>query len=329
MKISILDDYFNTVRTLACFQKLKGHEVTVWNDHVQDTEALAARLKDAECLVLIRERTKIQADLLERLPRLKLISQRSVYPHIDVEACTRRGVVVSSSQHAGTPSYAAAELTWALILAAARQLPQQMAALKAGKWQIGVGTTLRAKTLGIFGYGRIGATVAGYGKAFGMNVLVWAREQSLERARAVGYATARSQAEFFERCDVVSLHLRLVAATRHIVTAEDLARMRPTAMLVNTSRAPLIEPGALVAALRAGRPGYAAVDVFEHEPMRDPDLPLLQFEQVVATPHLGYVTREEYETQFTDIFDQILAFAAGRPINVVNPQVLAATSARG
>jgi D-3-phosphoglycerate dehydrogenase len=329
MKISILDDYFDTVRTLACFQKLEGHEVTVWNDHVQDTEALAARLKDAECLVLIRERTKIQADLLERLPRLKLISQRSVYPHIDVEACTRRGVVVSSSQHAGTPSYAAAELTWALILAAARQLPQQMAALKAGKWQIGVGTTLRAKTLGIFGYGRIGATVAGYGKAFGMNVLAWAREQSLERARADGYATARSKAEFFERCDVISLHLRLVAATRHIVTAEDLARMRPTAMLVNTSRAPLIEPGALVAALRAGRPGYAAVDVFEHEPMRDPDLPLLQFEQVVATPHLGYVTREEYETQFTDIFDQILAFAAGRPINVVNPQVLAATSARG
>ena len=329
MKISILDDYFDTVRTLACFQKLKGHEVTVWNDHVQDTEALAARLKDAECLVLIRERTKIQADLLERLPRLKLISQRSVYPHIDVEACTRRGVVVSSSQHAGTPSYAAAELTWALILAAARQLPQQMAALKAGKWQIGVGTTLRAKTLGIFGYGRIGATVAGYGKAFGMNVVAWAREESLARARADGYETARSKAEFFERCDVISLHLRLLPATRHIVKAEDLARMRPTAILVNTSRAPLIEPGALVAALRAGRPGCAAVDVFEDEPVRDPNLPLLQFEQVVATPHIGYVTREEYETQFTDIFDQILAFAAGRPINVVNPDVLVATSARG
>ncbi|MBV8243610.1 MAG: D-2-hydroxyacid dehydrogenase family protein [Hyphomicrobiales bacterium] len=329
MKISILDDYFDTVRTLACFQKLKGHEVTVWNDHVQDTDALAARLEDAECLVLIRERTAIRAPLLERLPRLRLISQRSVYPHIDVEACTRRGVVVSSSQHAGTPSYAAAELTWALILAAARQLPQQMAALKAGKWQIGVGTTLRAKTLGVFGYGRIGATVAGYGKAFGMNVLAWAREQSLERARADGYATARSKAELFESCDVVSLHLRLVAATRHIVTAEDLARMRPTAMLVNTSRAPLIEPGALVAALRAGRPGCAAVDVFEDEPMRDPDLPLLQFDEVVATPHIGYVTREEYETQFSDIFDQILAFAAGRPINVVNPQVLAATPARG
>ena len=329
MKISILDDYFDTVRTLACFRKLAGHEVTVWNDHVQDTNMLAARLKDTECLVLIRERTRIEADLLERLPKLKLISQRSVYPHIDVAACTRRGVVVSSSQHAGTPSYAAAELTWALILAAARQLPQQMAALKAGKWQIGVGTTLRAKTLGIFGYGRIGATVAGYGKAFGMNVVAWAREESLARARADGYETARSKAEFFARCDVISLHLRLLPVTRHIVKAEDLARMRPTAMLVNTSRAPLIEPGALVAALRAGRPGYAAVDVFEDEPMRDPTLPLLQLKQVVATPHIGYVTREEYETQFIDIFDQIIAFAAGRPINVVNPDVLAATSARG
>src|SRR5262249_44860205 len=287
MKISILDDYFDTLRSLPCFQKLKGHEVTVWNDHVQDTDALAARLKETECLVLIRERTKIQAALLDRLPKLKLISQRSVYPHIDIAACTRLGVVVSSSQHAGTPSYAAAELTWALILAAARQLPQQMAALKAGKWQIGVGTTLRGKTLGIFGYGRIGATVAGYGKAFGMNVMAWAREESLARARAAGYETARSKAEFFERCDVISLPLRLLPATRHIVKAEDLARMRPTAMLVNTSRAPLIEPGALVAALRAGRPGYAAVDVFEDEPMRDPTLPLLPFEQVVATPHIG------------------------------------------
>jgi D-3-phosphoglycerate dehydrogenase len=329
MKISILDDYFDTLRTLPCFQKLKGHEVTVWNDHVQDTDALAARLKDTECLVLIRERTRIQAALLERLPKLKLISQRSVYPHIDVDVCTRLGIIVSSSQHPGMPSYAAAELTWALILAAARQLPQQMAALKAGKWQIGVGTTLREKTLGIFGYGRIGATVAGYGKAFGMNVVTWAREESLARARADGYATAHSKAEFFETCDVISLHMRLVPATRHIVKAGDLARMRSDAMLVNTSRAGLLEPGALVAALRAGRPGYAAVDVFDDEPVRDPDLPLLQFEQVVATPHIGYVTREEYETQFIDVFEQIVAFAAGRPINVVNPDVLAGTTARG
>jgi len=328
MKIAILDDYFDTIRTLPCFHKLAGHAVVIWNDHVQDTDTLAARLKDTECLVLIRERTKIQADLLERLPRLKLISQRSVYPHIDVEACTHRGVVVSSSQHAGTPCYAAAELTWALLLAAARQLPQQMAALKAGKWQIGVGTTLRGKTLGVFGYGRIGATVAGYGKAFGMNVLAWARDASLARARSDGYATARSKAEFFASCDIVTLHMRLLPATRHIVKAEDLARMKPDSILVNTSRAPLIEPDALVAALRAGRPGYAAVDVFEDEPVRDPNLPLLRFEQVVATPHIGYVTREEYETQFIEIFDQIVAFAAGRPINVVNPDVLARSAAR-
>jgi D-3-phosphoglycerate dehydrogenase len=329
MKISILDDYFDTVRTLPCYQKLKGHEVVVWNDHVQDTAALAPRLKDTDCLVLIRERTKIQADLLERLPRLKLISQRSVYPHIDIDACTRRGVVVSSSQHAGIPCYAAAELTWALILATARQLPQQMAALKAGKWQIGVGTTLRGKNLGIFGYGRIAETVAGYGKAFGMNVVVWGRDASLARARADGYATARSKAEFFESCDIVTLHMRLVPATRYIVKAEDLARMKPDAMLVNTSRAPLIERGALVAALQAGRPGYAAVDVFEDEPVHDPDLPLLRFEQIVATPHIGYVTRQEYETQFIDIFDQVLAFVAGQPINVVNPEVLENTRLTG
>jgi D-3-phosphoglycerate dehydrogenase len=328
MKIAILDDYFDTVRTLPSFAKLKGHDVVIWNDHVQDTDALATRLHDSDCLVLIRERTKIQADLLERLPRLKLISQRSVYPHIDIDACTRRGIVVSSSQHAGVPCYAAAELTWALILATARQLPQQMAALKAGRWQIGVGTTLRDKTLGIFGYGRIGATVAGYGKAFGMNVVVWARDASLDRARADGWATAGSKAEFFATSDIVTLHMRLVPATRHIVKVEDLARMKPGAMLVNTSRAPLIEPGALAAALAAGRPGYAAVDVFEDEPVRDPNLPLLQFEQVVATPHIGYVTREEYETQFIDIFDQIVAFAAGQPINVANPKVLERAAVR-
>ena len=328
MKISILNDYFDTVRTLACFNKLKGHDVEIWNDHAQDTGVLAGRLKDTECLVLIRERTKIQADLLDRLPRLRLISQRSVYPHIDIAACTRLGVIVSSSQHPGLPSYAAAELTWALILACARQLPQQMAALKVGRWQIGVGMTLRGKTLGIFGYGRIGATVAGYGKAFGMIVLAWAREESLARARADGHAVARSKAEFFATCDIVTLHMRLVPATRNIVKAEDLARMKPDAILVNTSRAPLIEEGVLVAALRAGRPGYAALDVFEDEPVLDPDLPLLQFPKVVATPHIGYVTRDEYEMQFTDIFDQIVAFAAGRPINVVNPDVLAGAARR-
>ena len=322
MNITILDDYHATLRTLACFGRLAGHDVTIWNDHVQDIDALAERLKETEALVLIRERTKIRAPLLERLPKLKLISQRSVYPHIDIDACTRLGVIVSSGQHADTPSYATAELTWGLVLAAARQVPQQMAALKAGHWQIGVGTTVRGKTLGIYGWGRIGAVVAGYGKAFGMNVLVWARETSLERARADGWATAPSKAAFFEQCDVISLHMRLVDATRHIVTAADLARMKPTALIVNTSRAPLIEPGALVEALRAGRPGFAAVDVYEEEPLRDTNHPLLNMPNVVATPHIGYVSREEYEVQFSDIFDQITAYAAGTPTNVVNPDVL-------
>lgn len=322
MKISILDDYHDTVRTLACFTKLTGHDVTIWNDHVQDVEALAGRLRDAAVLVLIRERTQIRAALLERLPKLKLISQRSVYPHIDVDDCTRLGIIVSSSQHAGTPSYATAEMTWGLILAAVREIPQQMASLKAGNWQIGVGTTLRGKTLGIYGYGRIGSVVAGYGRAFGMNVLVWARPPSLAAARTDGYAAAASKEAFFAECDVISLHMRLVPATRHIVTAADLARMKPTSLLVNTSRAPLIEPQALVAALRAGRPGMAAIDVYEQEPVRDTAHPLLTMSNVVCTPHVGYVTRDEYEVQFADIFDQIVAYAAGAPINVVNPDVL-------
>ncbi len=322
MNISILDDYFDTLRTLDCFKKLDGHDVTIHNDHVQDVDALAERLKETEALVLIRERTQIRAPLLERLPKLKLISQRSVYPHIDIDACTRLGIIVSSSQHVDTPSYAAAELTWALVLAAMRQIPQQMAALRSGHWQIGVGHTLRGKTLGIYGYGRIGAVVAGYGKAFGMNVLVWAREPALARARADGFATAAGKREFFETCDVLSLHMRLVDATRGIVTADDLARMKPTALLVNTSRAPLIVPGALVDALRKGRPGMAAVDVYEKEPLRDVNDALLTMDNVVATPHIGYVTRDEYELQFTDIFDQILDYAGGRPSNVVNPDVL-------
>ena len=322
MKISILDDYHDTVRTLPCFKKLASHDVTIWNDHVQEVDALTERLKDTEALVLIRERTQIRAPLIERLPKLRLISQRSVYPHIDAEACTRHGVVVSSSQHPGTPSYAAAELTWALILDSMRRIPQQAAALKAGVWQVGIGHTVRDKTLGIFGYGRIGAVVAGYGKAFGMNVVVWAREATRARAKADGYAVARSKEAFFEECDVISLHMRLVDATRGIVTAADLARMKPTALIVNTSRAPLIEPGALVAALKAGRPGMAAVDVYEHEPVLNGDHPLLRMDNVVCTPHLGYVTAEEYEVQFSDIFDQIAAYCAGTPINVVNPDVL-------
>jgi D-3-phosphoglycerate dehydrogenase / 2-oxoglutarate reductase len=322
LKVSILDDYHDSVRNLACFGKLAGHEVKIWNDHVQDVDTLAERLKDTEALVLIRERTKIRAPLLERLDKLKLISQRSVYPHIDIDACTRLGIIVSSSQHAGTPSYAAAELTWGLVLAAVRQIPQQMNSLKAGNWQIGVGSTLRGKMLGIYGYGRIGAVVAGYGRAFGMNVLVWAREAALARARADGYDAARSRNAFFGECDIISLHLRLVEATRGIVTAGDLACMKPGALRVDTSRAQLIEPGALAHALKAGRPGMAAVDVFEEEPLLDTRHPLLTMDNVVCTPHIGYVSRDEYEIQFADIFDQITAYAAGAPINVVNPDVL-------
>lgn len=321
MNIAVLDDYFDTLRTLACFRKLDGHDVTVWTDHTDDVDALAARLKGAEVLVLIRERTQIREPLLERLDALRLISQRSVYPHIDIDACTRHGIIVSSDQHAGTPSYAAAELTWGLILAAMRQIPQQMDALRRGHWQIGVGSSLRGKTLGIYGYGRIGATVADYGRAFGMNVLVWAREPSLKRARDAGHAVAPSKQAFFEACDVLSLHLRLVPETRGIVTSGDLSSMKPTALLVNTSRAALIEPGALVDALRAGRPGLAAVDVYEEEPLRDSLHPLLTMDNVVCTPHIGYVTKDEYEIQFADVFDQITAYAAGDPINVVNPGV--------
>jgi D-3-phosphoglycerate dehydrogenase len=323
MKVAILDDYQDVVRTLDAFGKLKGHDVTIFNDHTKDTDALAERLKDTEALCLIRERTPIRAPLLSRLPRLKLISQRSVYPHIDVEACTRRGVVLCSDMHPGKPSYGTAELTWGLTLAAMRRIPQEMAALKAGRWQSTVGTVLRGRVLGVFGYGRIGAVVAGYGRAFGMKVLVWGRERTISAARADGYDIAASQQALFEQADVVTLHLRSTLQTRGIVTRDDLARMKPTALIVNTSRAALIEPGALAAALQAGRPGMAAVDVYEEEPVLGGNHPLLKMENVVATPHLGYVDRDGYEAAFASIFDQILAFAAGKPINVVNPEAVA------
>lgn len=323
MNITILDDYFDTLRGLPCFRKLDGHAVTVWNDHVQDVDALAERLRDTEALVLIRERTQIRAPLIARLPKLRLISQRSVYPHIDVDACTEHGVILSSNQHAGTPSYAAAELTWGVVLAGMRRIPQAVQLLKQGTWQTGMGRTLRGRTLGIYGYGRIGAEVARYGAAFGMKVLVWAREASRQRARDDGWDVAPDKQAFFETCDVLSLHMRLVPDTRGIVTAADLARMKPSALLVNTSRAGLIEPGALAQALAAGRPGAAAVDVFESEPMTDPQHPLLQLPNALCTPHIGYLTEDEYETQFSDVFDQIVAYAAGKPIHVINPAVLA------
>ena len=322
MNITVLDDYQNVVRTLDSFSKVAGHNVTVWNDHTKDVDTLAERLKDTEALALIRERTPIRAPLIERLPKLKLISQRSVYPHIDVDACTRRGVLLCSDMHPGRPSYATAELTWGLVIAGMRHIPQEMAALKAGRWQSTVGTGLRGKTLGIFGYGRIGGVVAGYGKAFGMKVVAWGREGTLSRARADGYEAAASKEAFFEQCDVISLHLRMIPETRGIVTAADLARMKPAALIVNTSRAALIEPGALAEALKRGRPGRAAVDVYEDEPVLNAAHPLLALDNVVCTPHLGYVERNGYEGMFGSIFDQILAYAAGKPINVVNPDAL-------
>jgi D-3-phosphoglycerate dehydrogenase len=260
--------------------------------------------------------------LIERLDKLRIISQMSVYPHIDVDACTRRGVVVCSDTTSHV-SYATAELTWGLILASFRRIPQEMAALKAGRWQTStVGHTLRGKTLGVYGYGRLGKVVAGYGEAFGMNVWVWGRDSTIAKARDAGYEIAASRETFFAESDVISLHVRLVDATRGMVTASDLARMKPSALLVNTSRAGLIEPGALEAALRAGRPGMAAVDVYEEEPVLGGRHPLLAMDNVVCVPHLGYVTREGLETMFSAIFDQILAYERGNPINVVNSQAL-------
>ena len=322
MKITILDDYFDVVRTLPSFQKVAHHDITIWNDHLQDTDGLAERLKDTEALVLIRERTKIRTPLLERLPNLKLISQRSVYPHIDVDTCTARGVVVCSCQHEGTPSYATSELTWALILAAMRQIPQQMASLKAGTWQTGMGHSLRHKTLGIYGYGRISRAVAAVGRAFGMRILVWAREASREAARAEGCDVADSKEAFFAESDVLTLHMRLKDGTKGIVSQADLELMKPTALLVNTSRSGLIQAGALAAALKNGRPGMAAVDVYDHEPVTKGSEPLVDMPNVICTPHIGYVTDEEWELHFSDIFDQIVAFEKGAPIHVVNPDVL-------
>ena len=319
LKISILDDYHDTLRGLPSFGKLIGHDVTVWKDHVEDVDTLAARLKDCEALALIRERTAIRAPLLERLPRLRLISQRGAFPHIDIDACTRLGIVVSSAQHFSAPSFATAELTWGLFLAAVRQIPQQMQSLQAGRWQAGVGDGVRGKVFGVLGYGRIGAVVAGYAAAFGMRALVWGGELSRNRARQDGYQVAGDRDRFFSESDAVSLHLRLGEATRGTVTDTDLAQMKPTAVLINTSRAALIAPGALVAALKQGRPGAAAVDVYEREPLTDIDEPLLGLPNVVCTPHIGYVTRDEYEAQFSQIYDQILAFEAGAPIHVVNP----------
>lgn len=323
MKITILDDYQDAIRTMAPFKKLAGHEVTIWNDHTKDVDVLADRLKDTEALVLIRERTPVRAALLERLPKLKMISHVGPYPHVDAEACTRHGVIFCSRMSAGAPSYATAELTWGLIIAAMRYIPQEFAALKAGKWQAyPVGVGLRGKTLGVYAYGLIGGVIAGYGRAFGMKVIVWGRDASKERARTDGFEVASSREAFFAASDVVSLHLPLIDATRGIITAADLAQMKPDATLVNTSRAGIIAPGALEAALRAGRPGRAAVDVFEVEPVVGGRHPLLAMDNVVCTPHIGYVERTQLEYIFDVCFQQVLDYAAGKPSNVINPAVL-------
>ncbi len=321
MKVHILDDWSNTLRHLPCFDRLKGHEVTVWTDHVEGP-ALAERLKEAEAVCLFRERTRVTADLLEALPGLKLISGRGAWPHVDVAACTARGVAFASMKPAEVPNHAAAELTWALILAALRGLPEQMASAKAGRWQAGVGRTLQGKTIGIYGHGRIGRLIAGYAAAFGARVIWWGSEAGRARAAAEGGEVAASREAFFAGSDIVTLHLRLTPDTKGIVTAADLALMQPRSILVNTARAGLIAPGALRAALDAGRPGLAALDVFDEEPLTDAGDPVLSHPRVIATPHIGFVTEEEFDLQFADVFDQVNAFAAGKPVHLVNPEVL-------
>ena len=311
MEIAIPDDYQDAVRGLACFSKLAGHTVTVFNDTLKDLDGLAARLATAEVLVLIRERTIISEALLARLPRLRMISQTGKgVAHIDLEACARRGITVATGT--GSP-YAPAELTWALLLAAARRIPQEAARLRAGGWQSTLGMGLRGRTLGIWGYGKIGQVVAGYGRAFGMNVLAWGRAGSLARAQADGFETAASAEDLLARSDALSLHVKLAPDTRGLVSAAHLALMKPEAILVNTSRAELIAPGALVAALKAGRPGFAAVDVYEEEPVLGAAHPLLALDNALCTPHLGYVERDSYELYFGQAFANVLDWAAGLP----------------
>ncbi len=320
MKVHILDDWFDTLKTLPCFENLAGHDVTVWTDHQPDPAKLAQRVKDAECLVLFRERTHITAELLEPLSNLKLISQRSVYPHIDIDACTRKNVLVCSNMHSDTPSYAAAEMTLALILSSYRQIPEQSASLKAGTWQSGVGRTLRGRTLGLYGYGRIANAVARYAEAIGMKVQFWGSDEGRGRAKADGRTVPDSRHDFFGGSDIVSLHVRLKPTTKGIITVEDLAAMQSRALLVNTSRSGLIAPGVLEAEIAKGRI-HAAVDVFDAEPMTDVENILAIHPNVLATPHIGYVTEDEFDLQFSDIFDQVNAYANGAPIHMINPDV--------
>jgi D-3-phosphoglycerate dehydrogenase / 2-oxoglutarate reductase len=319
MKVVIPDDYQDAVRSLACFSNVAAHEVTIYRDTVTGIDELARRFAHAECLVLIRERTRITAELLERLPHLKLIAQTGrAGGHIDLEACTRRGVVVTAGKGSPNPP---AELTWALILAALRHVPLEDRRMREGRWQTTLGTGLKGRALGIYGYGSIGALVAKAGVAFGMRVLALGREGSAQRARADGLEVASSKAQLFSESDVLSLHLKLTPETRGIVSGADLAAMKPTALFVNTSRDGLVQKGALAAALTGGRPGHAAVDVYDLEPVPR-DHPLLAMDNVVCTPHLGYVVRDSYELYFGQAFDQINAYVAGKPVNAVNPEAL-------
>lgn len=321
MNVHILDDWFDTLRTVPSFTKLDGHEVSVWNDHVEDIDVLANRLSDAEALILFRERTPVGAGLLSRLPNLKLISQRSVYPHVDVDACTANNVLLCSNMHAGTPSTAASEHTFALILASARALPQQMASMQAGNWQLAPGQTLLGRTIGLYGYGRIGKQVAGYARAFGMKVVWWSSEEGRARAQADGETIASSREAFFADSDFVSVHVRLKPTTRGLITASDLLAMKPSASFINTARSGVVEDGALAQVLAQGRPGRLALDVFDTEPHTDASDPLLAHPNVIVTPHIGYVTEDELNLQFADIYDQINTYAEGAPIHMINESV--------
>lgn len=321
MKIAVIDDYQNAFRTLKCYAKLKDHEVVVYTDTEKEPARLAERLKDAEAVVLTQQRSRFPRAAIERLPKLKLVSQTGrATAHIDVAACTERGIVVSAGG-AGNP-HATAELTWALILAALRHIPYEVRRLREGHWQSTLGIAVQHKTLGIYALGRIGSIVARVGQTFGARVLCWGREGSTARAREAGYEVAKSREAFFAEADILSLHLPLNKETQGIVTAADLALMKPSALLANTSRAGLIAQGALVNALKAGRPGMAAVDVYEDEPVLGAAHPLLKMDNVICTPHLGYVEKDTYEDYYGVVVDQIVAYAAGNPINVVNPEVL-------
>jgi D-3-phosphoglycerate dehydrogenase len=317
MKIAVIDDYQGAFRKMKAFPKLQGHDVTVHTDTEKDPAKLAERLKDAEVVVLTQQRSPFPRAVIEKLPKLKMISQtgKNAY-HIDLAAAKEKGIVVSAG--GGSSPNPTAELTWAIILAGSRNIPAEVQRMKEGQWQGSVGIGLQDKTLGVYAFGRIGSIVAGVGRAFGMKVIVLGREASTAKAREAGYEVAASREAFFESADIVTLHLPLNKDTRGIVTAQDLARMKPSAMIVNTSRAPIIAEGALVDALKKGRPGYAAVDVYESEPMLDANHPLLKMKNVICTPHLGYVEERGYEGIYGVAVDQILAFAEGKPINLEN-----------